>query len=129
MFECCRLPPRLKGSPTAIAKSASSAVGADPVVPVLMGVALAAITLVAACVISVVFGPDPETLRPIDKQAGHSSADPESAAGRPACGDRPANPTATEDGGAAESEAGPAPESASRGPQTRFATVQSVHRF
>jgi hypothetical protein len=34
----------------------------------LLGVALATSALVAACVVSVVFRPDPEALRPIDGQ-------------------------------------------------------------
>lgn len=41
----------------------------------LMGIAVATITLVAACVVSIFLRPDPELLRPIDRQASRSSSD------------------------------------------------------
>jgi hypothetical protein len=45
----------------------------------LLGVAIATIALVAACLISIVFRPDPEVLRPIDgegpEESGEGQAD------------------------------------------------------
>jgi len=56
-------------------KSECVAVAYDPVVPMLLGIAIFIITLVVACVVSIVLRPDPEVLRPIEKQASRSPGD------------------------------------------------------
>lgn len=52
-----------------------------------MGIAVTTITLVAACVVSVVFRPDREMLRPIDNEASRLSGDAQSKEDCPSCGD------------------------------------------
>lgn len=56
-------------------RSASVAVADDAVAPMLLGVAVATVTLVAACVVSVVFGPDAEVLNPIDGRSSSRGSD------------------------------------------------------
>jgi hypothetical protein len=52
------------------------AAGGRAVSKMLLGIAIATIALVAACVVSVVFRPDPEALRPIDGRSAEESGEP-----------------------------------------------------
>jgi hypothetical protein len=53
------------------------AAGGRVVSKMLLGIAIATIALVAACVVSVVFRPDPEALRPIDGGSREESGEPQ----------------------------------------------------
>ncbi len=82
-------------------KSASARVAHDHVVPMLLGIAVATITLVAACVVSLVLRPDPELLRPIDRHASRSASDPQPDDDCTSCGEGTAQsmPSTSHEGG------------------------------
>lgn len=55
-------------------------------VPVLLGIVLAAVALAAACVVSIVFRPDSESLRPIDGEDPGTCEEPQTSVDRkPPC--------------------------------------------